>query len=79
MNTKMVIKLIIESTYKEELCLIFIDFKSAYNTILREKLWIYMKTLNLFSLDEIEFIKIMIDKLHFKCNNKTFYFKNGVP
>lgn len=79
MNTKILINRIQNAKSSDKLCIIFIDFKSAYNTVLREKLWEYLRTLSVFSLDEIEFIRLMMNKLYFKCQNKNYYFKNGVP
>ena len=63
----MLLNTIINAKAKDELCVVFIDFKCAYNTILREKLWKYLRTLTIFTEDEINFIKTLIDKLHFKC------------
>ena len=63
----MLLNTIINAKAKDELCVVFIDFKCAYNTILRKKLWKYLRTLTIFTEEEINFIKTLIDKLHFKC------------
>ena len=53
MNTKILINKILNAKSRDKLCIIFIDFKSAYNTILREKLWEYLNTLTVFLKEEI--------------------------
>lgn len=59
-------------------CVVFIDFKSAYNTIQRDLLWDIMKRRNIMSDNDIQFLKTLHDKIYFVANGERFYFKNGV-
>ena len=60
------------------MCTIFIDYKSAYNTVNRSKLWEIVSTLNIFDPNEIEFLSLLHDKIYFEVDNEKFYFQNGV-
>ena len=60
------------------MCTIFIDFKSAYNTVLREKLYEALENKNILTKNEVQFLRALHSKLHFKVQDKTFYFENGV-
>ena len=57
----------------------FIDYKSAYNTILRDKLYqtilIHKKIL---TADEANLLKGMHDCLYFEAGGERYYLKNGV-
>ena len=69
----------IRDTKKSEgMCTIFIDYKSAYNTVNRSKLWEIVSTLNIFDPNEIEFLSLLHDKIYFEVDNEKFYFQNGV-
>ena len=63
---------------KQGECCIFIDYKSAYNTINRERLYRILKTKCILVDDEVDFLRAMHDALYFKCNGKRYYIKNGV-
>ena len=59
----------IQSTQKNAgLFLIFIDFKSAYNTILRHKLYERLLEKNILEKDEIIFIENLHKNLYFDAN-----------
>lgn len=60
------------------MCAIFIDLKSAYNTINRKVLWEILKRKNIFSTDELVFLKLIHENIYFVAKNKKFYYKNGV-
>ena len=60
------------------MCTIFIDYKSAYNTVNRSKLWEIISKLNIFNANELEFLKLLHDKIHFVVNNEKYYFRDGV-
>lgn len=58
---------------------LFIDFKSAYNTIIRNKIYNILIEKNILNRDEVQFMKNMHNKVHFKDEkNINYYFKNGV-
>ena len=69
-----------KNTKKEQkIYAIFIDFKSAYNTIIRQKVYNILLEKNILKKDEIIFLKHIHSKLHFKDEmNNTYYFDNGV-
>lgn len=59
----------IQSTQKNAgLFLIFIDFKSAYNTILRHKLYERLLEKNILEKDEIIFMENLHKNLYFDAN-----------
>ena len=47
--------------------LIFIDFKCAFNTIIRSKLYDILKDKHILTPEEIDFIKCMHSHIHYKC------------
>ncbi len=63
----------------KKLYAIFIDFKSAYNTINRQKVYKLLLEKNILTKEEIIFMKCLHNKLYFKDeDNNTYYFENGV-
>ncbi len=59
-------------------CLIFIDFKSAFNTIDREILYDILHKKNILKSEEIDFLKALHSHIHYKCDGQIYYYKNGV-
>ena len=45
---------------------LFIDFRSAYNTIIRNKIYKILVEKNTLNRDEVQFMKNMHNKVHFK-------------
>ncbi len=82
MGTHVNILLLVEklrnSKKRQGECCIFIDYKSAYNTINRNLLYRILKEKKILTNDEVEFMKSIHDAVYFKCNGKRFYLKNGV-
>ena len=68
------------NTYKKTSgrCVLFIDFKSAYNTVNRDILWEVMARKEVLEPNELEFLKCSHDKIYFVANGERYYFKNGV-
>ncbi len=60
------------------MCALFIDFKSAYNTINREMLWELVDSKQIFDSNELNFLKTLHDKIYFKAKGQKYYFMNGV-
>jgi len=58
--------------------LIFIDFKSAYNSVFRERLYEALEHENILNKNEVQFLRALHANLHFKVQEKTFHFENGV-
>ena len=77
-NLRALIQKLRGSRKKEALCCVFIDYKSAYNTINRKRLYQALIRKNVLTTAETEFLKNMHDCLHFKVGTQRFYFENGV-
>ena len=60
-------------------CFVFIDFSSAYNTVKRSRLWEILRTKEILEENEIEFMRLLTDKLYFSCDKEHYYYINGVP
>ena len=61
------------------MCVVFIDFSSAYNTVNRNKLWDIIQKKKVLTEKELIFLKQLTDNLYFKCDGERYYYKNGVP
>lgn len=77
-NIKLLIERIIQSKKKEGECTLFIDFKSAYNTINRKLLYKILREKQILEEDEVLFLEALHSNLFFKGIDKKFRFKNGV-
>ena len=51
-------------------CCIFIDYKSAYNTVNRTRLYQILKTKNILLPEEVDFLKGIHDALYFSCGGR---------
>jgi hypothetical protein len=82
MGTHVNIPLLIEKLWntKKKLgeCCVMIDYKSDYNFINREWLYLILKDKNILTKDELDFLQEMHDAVYFKCGGKHYYLKNGV-
>jgi hypothetical protein len=59
-------------------CAVFIDFKSAYNTINRKKLYQIIRQKGILDELEAQFLEKLHDNLYFKVDDKKVSFANGV-
>lgn len=59
-------------------CILFIDYKSAYNTVNRTKLWEILRKNGIFTEQEIKFLECIHNKIYFRVNGQKYYFQNGV-
>ena len=78
LNIQLLVKKIRTYNKRDKRSIIYIDLKSAYNTINREKLFKIIKNKQILNDEEIEFLTKLNDSVYFKVNGKRFYFKNGV-
>ena len=77
LNIQLLLEKLRESKKKDGMCCLFIDFKSAYNTINRQKLYELLIRKGILELNEVLFLQTLHSLLHFQSNdNKQFYFKN---
>ena len=63
---------------KDKINSVFIDFKSAYNTINRNKLFEILKKKEIFSDDELKFFRLLLDSVYYSVEGKEIYLENGV-
>lgn len=77
-NIREVINYLKKCKKKDNIAAIFIDYSSAYNSIIREKLYKILKTKLILNEDEIKFLRVLHDHAHFEVNGKNYYFLNGV-
>jgi hypothetical protein len=59
--------------------MLFIDFSSAYNTVIRSKLYKRIREKDILSEEEVKFLELLHSKIYFKAIDKTYYFNNGHP
>ena len=78
-NTRRLIHYIQSYRAADNKILIFIDFKCAFNTIIRSKLYDILKDKHILTPEEIDFIKCMHSHIHYKCGSDIYYYENGVP
>jgi hypothetical protein len=57
------------------MCTVFIDFKSAYNTVLREKLCEALENKNILTKNEVQFLRAFHRNYTSKCKIKPFISK----
>lgn len=70
---------IAQADRKDELDLIFIDYKSAYNTIRRNLLYEILQNKQILEDVEIQCLKSLHSMLHYKSEGQRYWFSNGVP
>ena len=78
-NLLMLINRIKEAKKADKLDCIFIDFKSAYNTLIREKLYDILIEKHILSVNETLFLKAMHSRVYLESGQKKYWFKDGVP
>ena len=78
MNITLVIKEILRYRAKDNRIAIFIDLKSAYNTIDREILYEIIMEKQILQASEIEFLRKLHALVYFKYRGGKVHFKNGV-
>ena len=77
-NIKLLVEKLQASRRENGLCCLFVDFKSAYNTVNRERLYEIVLRNNILTQEECDFLRIIHSRLYFLSQGKKFYFKNGV-
>ena len=58
-NLRLLIDFFLNTKRNDGLCAIFIDFKSAYNTVPRERIFKLLKDKNILEHDEVDFLKFL--------------------
>ncbi len=58
----------------EGMCALFVDYKSAYNTVNRSRLWNIIGKQQIMTKDEIQYLSLLHDKIYFNINDTKYYF-----
>lgn len=78
-NLRLLIERLRSSKKKNGICCLFIDYKSAYNTVRRDLLYRTLVKKKILTQDEASFLKGLHDCLYFRVGtDQRYYFKNGV-
>ena len=78
-NLRLLIEKLSESRQRDGMCCVFIDYKSAYNTVRRDVLYWALVTKKILTSDEARFLERLHDCLYFKVGaDQRFHFRNGV-
>jgi hypothetical protein len=82
LGTSVNIQLLIEEAKrwkkKDAMCMLFIDFKSAYNTIDRSRLYNILRDKQILNHEETEFLRYLHGLVHFEVKNQKIFYQNGV-
>jgi hypothetical protein len=76
-NIQLLIEQLKEAKKKDKKCCLFIDYKSAYNTINKDKLYQILEERNILDPEEIQFLRELYRHLYFECKGEKFYLMNG--
>jgi hypothetical protein len=77
-NLRLLLEKLCASKQQETLFAVFIDYKSAYNTVLRERLYDTLVCKEILTTEEAQFLLQLHACLHFKVGNDKFFFRNRV-
>ena len=66
-NLMLLIDKLRRTRQREGDCCVFIDYKSAYNTVNRKRLYHILKTKKILLPEEVDFLEGMHDALYFSC------------
>jgi hypothetical protein len=81
-NLRTIVKEIKQYAKKDQKVLIFIDYKSAYNTVNSKILYVVdvrVKKKNILGDDELYFLECLHSHIHYECSNEKLFLNNGVP
>jgi hypothetical protein len=78
-NLHLLIEKLRTSRRRDGMCCIFIDYKSAYNTVNRDLLYTALVNKRILTADEARFMERLHDCLYFKVGtDQRYHFRNGV-
>jgi len=78
-NIRKLIREIKRYRKNDKMIVIFIDYKSAYNTVNRQILYKRIKDKKILDEDELSFLESLHSLIHYKCKDQIHYYQNGVP
>ena len=80
MNILSFIKKMKQCKAKDQMAALFVDLKSAYNTVNRKTLFSFIKKEEIFNQSESVFLENLYDSIYLKTgDNRRHYFPKGVP
>jgi hypothetical protein len=78
-NLRLLVEKLRTSRRRDGICCVFIDYKSAYNTVRRDVLYRALITKQILTTDEARFLERLHDCLYFKVGaDERYHFRNGV-
>ncbi len=77
-NLRLLLEKLHVSRQHDTLRAVFIDYKSAYNTVFRLRLYDTLVRKEILTTEEAEFLRQLHSCLYFKVGNDKFFFRNGV-
>jgi hypothetical protein len=78
-NITQILSIFGNARVKDHQCALFIDLKSAYNTVDRQKLYAILRQKSILENSELEFLKALHSIQYFTVLDKTYWYRNGVP
>ena len=80
MNTLSLINEMKQYKVKDQMAALFVDLKSAYNTVDRKALFSFIREKEILNDSESVFLENLYDSIYLKTeNNKRHFFPKGVP
>ena len=65
---------------KDQMAALFVDLKSAYNTVIRKTLFSIFRKEEILNQSESVFLENLYDSIYLKTgDNRSHYFREGVP
>ena len=78
-NLRLLIERLQSDKKKDGKCCVFIDYKSAYNTVRRDVLYRALVSKKILSQPEVDFLRGLHDCLYFRVGtDQRYHFQNGV-
>ncbi|EAR96184.2 reverse transcriptase (macronuclear) [Tetrahymena thermophila SB210] len=78
LNIFMLINKIQQMRKKDAVGALFIDFKSAYNTICRDRLFKILQDKDILNLEESQFLRYLQNNLFYQTKSQKVYLRDGV-
>ena len=80
MNILSLIKEMKQFKAKDQMVALFVDLKSAYNTVNRKTLFSFIQKEEIFNQSESIFLENLYDSIYLKAgDNRRHFFPKGVP
>ena len=78
-NIELLLRELRSTRRRDGRCAVFVDFKSAYNTVPRARLYQALLDRNILTAEEVQFLRCLHDALHFPTSSgQRVHLRNGV-